>query len=177
MAGSSSTERQKEDGRYELDHSEQVRFYAYATKESLGYRPRKALVHHLDTNEKDSVDISENSLSKTTLKIKDSVDGIISGNFAAMPDKKKCERCDFRALCHHKGFDVGVDFGNAGSSPRNRPVKNDRDAAARRPTEPTPYVLNRAREIALRGLVMNTDGSFKVPSGSDPNTSYVVTES
>ena len=171
------TEKQKADGRYELDHSEQVRFYAYATKESLGYRPREALIHHLDTNEKDSVDISESSLSETTLKIKDSVDGIISGNFAAMPGKKKCEGCDFRPLCHHKGFDVGVDFGNAGSSPRNPPVENDGDAAARRPTEPTPYVLNRAREIASRGLVMNADGSFKVPSGSDPNTSYVVTES
>ena len=171
------TEKQKEDGRYELDHSEQVRFYSYATRESLGYKPKKALIHHLDTNEKDNVDISNTSISKTTRKISDSVEKIISRDFEATPDEEKCNGCDFRALCHHKGFDIGVDFRQAGSGARSSPEAGAGDGSAWKPAVPTPYVMKRAREIASQGLTRNTDGSFSVPSGSDPNRSYTVTES
>ena len=171
------TEKQKEDGKYELDHSEQVRFYSYATKMSLGYKPGKALIHHLDTNEKDSVDISDESLAKTTHKINDSVERIVSGDFEATPDKKKCEGCDFRALCHHKGFDVGVDFGRTGSAARGDLGAEAGHTIARKHTAPTPYIMERARRIASDGLERNADGSFSVPSGSDPGKSYTVTES
>ena len=64
------TDKQKNDGRYELDYSEQVRFYSHATRMSLGYRPEKALIHHLDTQEKDYVDISDGKLAETVLNIK-----------------------------------------------------------------------------------------------------------
>lgn len=179
------TDREKEDGKYDLDHSEQVRFYSYATRMSLGYKPEKALIHHLDTHEKDFVDISTEKLEETRSKIEGKVNRIVSGDFKASPDRTKCEGCDFRALCSYKGFAVGVNFGPTKSTKKEDSVRDAADMDAEHkeghevPTLPS-IVSERTREraqtVLLGKVTQNPDGSFQVKSGSDPRKSYRVTE-
>lgn len=180
------TDKQKEDGRYELDYSEQVRFYSYASRLSLGYKPEKATIHHLDSHGKDDVDISYRKLVETAERIKGKVERIVSGDFDASPDAKKCEECDFRALCPHKGFEVGADFKPARSAKRDKSMRKDDDVDSEpgileepAPGSPiaSPAIMRRAKKIASGQLVRNVDGSFRIPSGSDPGRSYNVTES
>lgn len=104
------TEKADGKGRYEMDHSEQVRFYSYASKKSLGYKPEKAVIHHLDTSRKEVVDITEGELEKTSGRIKSKVDLILGKEFTATPEKAKCAGCDFKAICQFKGFEVGAGF-------------------------------------------------------------------
>ena len=177
------TDKQKEDGKYELDYSEQVRFYSYATQLSLGYKPQKALVHHLDTQEKDDVDISDEKLQETKKRIEKKVGRIVSGSFNALPEESKCAGCDFRALCSHKGFDVGVDFKPVKSEKRENIAKNDdgydRAESYEQPTKPSiisDNVRKRAMNLASGNITKNSDGSYSIPSNSDPNKSYTVTE-
>jgi len=179
------TDKQKEDGKYEHDHSEQVRFYAYATRMSLGYKPEKALIHHLDTHEKEYVDISDEKLEATKANIEQKVDRIVSRDFDAFPETIKCEGCDFRALCPHKKFDVGVNF---------KPVKSARNTASMRkdddideelesimsdPLKPSivsASIMKKAEKIAKGKIIQIANGSFQIPSRTDPSKSYTVTE-
>lgn len=178
------TDREKEDGKYELDYSEQVRFYAYATRMSLGYKPQKALIHHLDTHVKDYVDISDEKLQETKVRIEQKVDKIVSGDFHASPGKQKCEGCDFRALCSYKGFNVGVSFRPAKSEKKDGSMRPEDDVDERRgnesaaPTSPSivsERISARAKSLSTHNIVQNPDNSFQVKSGSDPNKSYRVT--
>ena len=180
------TDKQKNDGRYELDYSEQVRFYSHATRMSLGYRPEKALIHHLDTQEKDYVDISDGKLAETVLNIKNNVGKITSGTFDPSPDYKKCEGCDFRALCPHKEFEVGVDFRPAKSARQDNPMRKDGVADIKsgypkssvlKPSVVSPNMMKRAEKIASGQFTRNGDDSFRIPSSSDPSKSYTVTKS
>ena len=179
------SDKQKDDGKYELDYSEQVRFYAYATRLSLGYKPEKALVHHLDTNKTDEVDISDEKLEETKVSIKKKVDKIVSGNFDALPEKNKCEGCDFRPLCSHKEFDVGVDFKPVKSAKKESSMRKDDDIdtdaeslgkISSKPSVISDNIAKRAGKIASGKIKRNTDGSFQVTSSSDPSKSYTVTE-
>ena len=96
---------EKEDGIYRADYERQLRYYAIACLESLGVKPVKALVHHLDENrDPDEVDISEPYLKSTRDEIKQSVDSILEKDFNAMPGSNKCEECDYRLICSRKGF-------------------------------------------------------------------------
>ena len=178
------TDKQKEDGLYDLDYSEQVRFYSYATKMSLGYKPTRALVHHLDTQVKDYVDISDEKLEETRIDIAKKVDIIVSGSFEALPEESKCVGCDFRALCSHKGFDVGVDFKPAKSAQREISMRKDDDfddedelqiKSPDKPSIVSDNVMKKAIKIASGKMKQNTDGSFVIGSGSNPNKSYTVT--
>ena len=180
------TDKEKEDGKYELDYSEQVRFYAYATRMSLGYKPEKALIHHLDTQKKDYVDISEKSLEETNARIESKVEKIVSGNFEATPDSKKCEGCDFRPICSFKGFDVGVRFKPVRSAKKSGSMRPDDDVDEVRedlesnPTLPSivsKSMMKKAEKLASKCLVGNPDGSFQITSSSDTSKSYNVTES
>jgi len=179
------TDKEKEDGKYELDHSEQVRFYAYATRMSLGYKPQKAVIHHLDTHVKIDVDISDTKLEETKVKIQQKVDKIISGDFQASPDQQKCDGCDFRAMCSHKGFMVGVNFKPAKSAKKESSMRSSDDVDEKRegeidaPTHPTivsDRTRTRAQSLLLNNVIRNADNSFQVKSGSDPSKSYRVTE-
>nr|AIF10951.1 superfamily I helicase (uvrD, pcrA) [uncultured marine thaumarchaeote KM3_47_F06] len=98
------------DGKYKLDHSEQVRFYSLAESISLNSVPKKGTIHHIDTNKTEDVKINSNELQKTQDAIIRKIDGITSGNFDAEPEKDKCEGCDWKALCQHKKFLVGANF-------------------------------------------------------------------
>ena len=180
------TDKQREDGMYELDYSEQVQFYSYAARMSLGYRPEMAAIHHLDTDERDHVDISDKKLEETMRHIEDNVERITSRSFDATPETKKCTGCDFRALCHYKGFDVGVDFGPAKSGKRNTSMRKKDDIdIEKKSTESSfleqsvvsSYMSNRAQKITAGSIIQNNDGSFIIQSGSDPDRSYTVTES
>ncbi len=99
------TENDKPNKIYELDHIKQLRFYAIACLKSLGLSPKKACIHHLDTNrnEKEYVDISEKNLEKTKKEISSDVKHILSKNFHPKPSKI-CKNCDYRYLCASKGF-------------------------------------------------------------------------
>lgn len=112
------TNRSADDEEYEIDHAEQVRFHAYAALTSLGYKPNKAAVHHLDTQEKEEVDISGQKLETTEKKIIQKVLLMAAGQFKPEPEEYKCGKCDFKALCEHKGFEVGVNFKSARSGKR-----------------------------------------------------------
>ena len=174
---------EKEDGKYEIDHSEQVRFYSYATRLSLGYAPQKAVIHHLDTHRKDLVDISEQKLEETRSRIEGRVQRILDGDFNATPDEKKCRGCDFRSICEFKGFNVGHEFAQARSSRRPGSSKGGQDSL--QSGENTPAGLGesvvsegvRSRAKMLVGKVVQVDEKhFRVGSGSDPSKSYDVTE-
>ena len=182
------TEKQK-DGRYDLDHSEQVRFYAYASMKSLGQKPTKAVIHHLDENRKDSVDISAKVLEDTAKRIDAKVERILSGDFEATPDDTKCSGCDFRALCAHKKFEVGVDFKPAVSAkPSGTDTHEEAQGGAYYLADPSerpalgPSVIssnigNRAKKIAAGRPEKNKDGSYTIRSESEPGKSYTVTGS
>jgi len=180
------TDKEKEDGKYELDYSEQVRFYAYATRMSLGYRPEKALIHHLDTQKKDYVDISEKAMDETNARIENKVENIVSRNFDATPDSKKCEGCDFRPICSFKGFNVGVGFEPVRSAKKTGSMRSDddidniREELESNPVSPSVVsqsMMKKAEKMMAKNLKENADGTFQITSSSDASKSYNVTES
>jgi len=179
------TEKEKIDGKYELDHSEQVRFYSYATRLSLGYKPQKALIHHLDTHQKDYVDISDEKLEETKARIEGKVDKILDGDFQAAPEESKCSGCDFRSICSFKNFDVGVNFSQAKSAKREGSVRTDDEQAdgtldvytgqSKNPAVST-AILEKAKRLAQKNIIQVDEKTFKVKSSSDPNKFYNVTD-
>lgn len=173
-----------DDENHKPDHAEQLRFYAYAARESLGHTPERATIHHLHTQTMDYVDVGDESLEAAKSKALQKIGNIAAGRFEATPDQPKCRRCDFRAICHHKGFETGVDFdpvepyGRAGGDSAGR---DDRDearagAAAPKPSVVSAHMAKRAKGIVAEGgLEPNDDGSYTVRSSSDPDKSYTVT--
>ena len=106
---------------YQLDHREQVRFYAHAVQTSLGYLPGRATVHYLDTERAEDVDLGAAGLERTRDDIIKKIDMIGTRSFKPAPDESKCRGCDFQAICPHKGFEVGAGFEAAqdfGPAPR-----------------------------------------------------------
>lgn len=171
------SDRRGDDGRYELNHSEQVRFYAYAVQESLGSRPAVATIHHLDTQARDPVDISGAALDATKKKIAEKVDLIRRRSFDPTPEDAKCRGCDFRALCPHKGFEVGTEFRTAKSEKRENDTVRPDDAPPAgelRPSYVSASVRKKAENLARDSIVRNPDGSHTVPSSSDSGKSYTV---
>ena len=98
------------DGKYQLDHSEQVRFYSIAESISLNSIPKKGTIHHIDSNKITDVDISATEIEKTRQRIIQKIDKITEGDFDAIPEKSKCEGCDWKGICDKKEITVGVDF-------------------------------------------------------------------
>lgn len=99
---------ERKDGTYRADHQRQLRYYAIACLESLGLRPEKAYVHHLDDGEKDYVDISDRHLEETKSEIGRQITGILDGEFGAAPEEKRCSDCDYKSICPYKKFEAGV---------------------------------------------------------------------
>mgnify|MGYP002822125275 FL=1 len=83
------------DGKYKIDHSEQVRFYSIAESTSLNSIPKKGTIHHIDSNKTEDVSISSAEIENTRQAIIKKIDGIIDGNFTATPENSKCEGCDW----------------------------------------------------------------------------------
>ena len=102
------TESDKDDKVYKIDHIKQLRFYAIACLNSLGLKPRKAGIHHLDKtrNKKEYVDISPKHLDKTKEQIASDVKNILSKKFPPKPSSI-CNNCDYRYICPMKKFRLG----------------------------------------------------------------------
>ena len=172
----------KEDGVYDPNYSEQIRFYSYAARHSLVIRPAKAIVHHLDTNRKDYVDIGDEKLEKTREGIESKVDSILDSKFEATPENTKCGMCDFRAICPHKGFDVGVDFQPVDHAKRKMPARTDGPSHM---DGLGPSIVSAgmkikavriAAEISSGAIKSDAGGAYLIPSESDPGRTYLVTE-
>ena len=99
---------EKKDGVYEVDHTRQLRFYAIACLKSLGLKPKKAFVHHLDKNTKTEVDISKKNLDETKEVIREGIKKVLSRKFPAKPEKEICTDCDYKVICPFKKFKTGV---------------------------------------------------------------------
>ena len=177
------TDRQNGDGVYDLDYSEQVRLYSYAARFSLGAKPQRAAVHHLDTDKIDYVDISDGQMEKTRDDIESKIGNMLSKNFEALPEDGKCNGCDFRALCSHKGFDVGVGFKPAKHVKRDSPARDD-ESEIDVGTNLGPSVISKgmmtkaarmAKKIHASGIVPDADGAYGLQSESDSDRSYRVT--
>lgn len=166
-----------DDGQHDPDHSEQVRFCAYAVRASLGYRPETATVHRLHTQEKNAVDVNHAALDAARDKIAEKVGLIRAGRFDPTPEEAKCRGCDFRALCQHKGFAVGPGFppesGKLGG--RTARTGGDLPASGRSESPVSAAVLRKARKLAETGSVArNADGSYTVASSTAQGKSYTV---
>ena len=177
------TDRQNDDGKYEKDHSEQIRFYSYATKRALGYLPEQALIHHLDTNEKEYVDIGNNEIESTRVGIEDRINKIITGKFLPTPENAKCKGCDFRSICSHKTFNVGVNFKPVQSAKKKNPALNIEDNLSDFEIDSqigksiiSESMMKKADRIAKKKMIKNVNGSYIIPSDSDPKKSYTVTK-
>jgi ATP-dependent DNA helicase UvrD/PcrA len=92
----------RNDSIYTPDYQKQLKFYAIACLESLGLNPKKAIVHHLDGNTKDPVDVSDPVLEGTRQEVKKTVASILKKSFPATPSNRLCSQCDYRAICPYK---------------------------------------------------------------------------
>ena len=156
---------------YQLDHREQVRFYAHAVQASLGYLPGRATIHYLDTEKTEDVDIGEAELETTRGSITEKIGMIKTRTFGPAPEESKCRGCDFQAICSHKGFEVGPDFGPA---PRKRGRAATGTTGGLAPPVVSGGMLKKAQSLAAGGVVRNPDGTYEVESSSSPGSSYTV---
>ena len=160
------------------ERAEQVRLYACAARASLGYRPGSAAIHALGDQDIEEVGVGDAELEETEARVRRRIELIAAKKFEPSPEKEKCGACDFRALCQHKGFEVGPRFGPARDkvrSPRGEDAGDEELPAG----EGAPVVSRAMAEKAekLASLASrNADGSFSVPSLTDPSKKYTVSE-
>ncbi len=92
----------RNDSIYQGDYDKQLRFYAIACLESLGLRPERAHVHHLDRNTRSYVDITQTKLDEVKNEIGNQVFSIMNRKFPPMPEKSICGKCDYQVICPFK---------------------------------------------------------------------------
>ncbi len=91
------------DAVYVPDYKTQLRLYTIACRESLGLRPQRAVIHHLDTGSKEEVDISNEALHSTRERIKENVSGAYRvRKFRPKPNPAVCSECDYRVICPYR---------------------------------------------------------------------------
>lgn len=172
------TSRSGDDYEYEINHAKQVRFYTYAAMASLGYKPDRATVHHLDMQREEEVGIGESEMEAVKNGIIEKVSLISAREFKPEPEESKCQKCDFRALCEHKKFEVGVNFKPVRSERRKNDASEPSDgqvAANLGPSRTSTAMIKKAHELA-NSTRSNGDGSYSVLSMSDPGKEYTVTD-
>ena len=157
---------------YELDYSSQIRLYAHAARASLGYRPEKGTIHNLDEGA-ESVDINSDMLDETASTIQKKISMIISKQFEPAPEEKKCTKCDFKALCPHKDFEAGPRFISNQEKIEQPPAVVDIPSGTSGESIKSKTMRAKAEKLAL-SVVGNADGTFSVPSSSEPGKSYSV---
>lgn len=93
------------DSIYEKDYELQLRLYAIACFRSLGLKPRKAVIHHLDVKEgkstRTSVDTSPPMLEKAGEELSETISTIIGKTFNPTPSER-CVGCDWRRIFSKK---------------------------------------------------------------------------
>lgn len=160
------------DGGYEFDYKAQVRLYAHAARASLGYEPRAATIYNLDAGA-ESVDVGGGELDRTAATVKRKISMIMSERFEPSPEEKKCRTCDFKALCEHKGFEEGPAFKIEKNAKRPRAAFDDGPTGTSGESVKTKTVMARAKKLSSR-VAKNPDGTFSVPSSSEPGKTYSV---
>lgn len=89
----------KEDTEMATDYEKQLKLYAIAALKSLGLKPKKAIVHHLDDSTETIVDISERELNKTEAQVKETIAKIMDRQFPKRGGRGKCHKCDWKYIC------------------------------------------------------------------------------
>jgi DNA helicase-2/ATP-dependent DNA helicase PcrA len=86
---------------YKTDFEHQLRLYVMASLESLGLKPKRAVVHDLEYGQKKDVDIAAEKLQETRALLSGRVDGIRGGQFTPTSKKEVCSGCDYSRICVH----------------------------------------------------------------------------
>jgi len=94
------TEKESKD-LYGKDYKLQLRLYAIACLESLGLKPKKACIHHLDGGSKDYVPIDKPQLDRARKQLIKAIGCIVEKEFRPSPSKK-CPECDWHKICSHQ---------------------------------------------------------------------------
>lgn len=77
----------------------QVQLYAKAANEVLGENARTGAVHLLRDNQRVDVPVDNDALANAVANIEWAVGRIIAHDFPMRPHPKKCQECDFKAIC------------------------------------------------------------------------------
>lgn len=81
------------------DLSLQVQLYAKAAREVLGENARTGAVHLLKDNQRIEVPVSDAAVRAAVTNVEWAVQRILARDFPMRPHPRKCDACDFRALC------------------------------------------------------------------------------
>lgn len=77
----------------------QVQLYARAATRVLGQNAATGSVHLLKDGQRVTVPIDAAAVAAAVANIEWAVQGILNGDFPARPHQRKCDNCDFRAIC------------------------------------------------------------------------------
>jgi DNA helicase-2/ATP-dependent DNA helicase PcrA len=77
----------------------QVQLYAKAAKDVLGDNAKTGSVHLLKDGKRVDVPVADVAIGAAVANVEWAVDRILNGDFPMRPHPKKCEGCDFNALC------------------------------------------------------------------------------
>lgn len=77
----------------------QVQLYAKAARDVLAENARTGAVHLLKDNQRIEVPITNEAITNAIANVEWAVDRVIAGDFPMRPERGKCEKCDFKALC------------------------------------------------------------------------------
>ena len=163
---------------YAIDHSEQVKLYAYAIEMASGYAPKQAMIYNLSEEKQTIIDITDTVLDETKNNTLQKVENIIKEKFDAQPDESKCKACDFQSICSKKGYVVGTS--NIPESLKKvsesaTPIKNGHTQSLSPPIV-TETIKKRAQKLANDGHVTKNGATFRVESGSEPDKYYNITD-
>ena len=77
----------------------QVQLYAKAARDVLGENAQTGAVHFLKDSQRVEVPITDTAIASAVANVEWAVDRIIADDFPMRPHPKKCDKCDFKALC------------------------------------------------------------------------------
>ncbi|MDA7959493.1 MAG: ATP-dependent helicase [Nitrosopumilus sp.] len=154
------------------EYAGQVAFYAHAARASLGRKPLRGVLHHLDTGEIEEVDVGYDAARSARDLLAGRIDGISGGTFDPDPEESKCRGCGFRAVCSHKGFVVGASFEPLESVRRDGRPGMVGAGGDLLPSIVSNYVKDGAKKLA--GRVGEHGGAYRIESRSEPGTFHVV---
>lgn len=79
----------------------QLRLYVMASAKALELRPKKAVIHDLESGRKKEEDVAPRRLQETEVLLKTRVDGIKAEVFTPTRNKQVCAGCDYSRICAH----------------------------------------------------------------------------
>jgi len=94
--------REDDPNHYWCDMSIQVQLYSQAAKEVLRENVKTGYIHTLKDNRRTAVPVDKASVDNAISVIEWAVRGILDGDFPMRACRRKCEKCDFKAMCAQK---------------------------------------------------------------------------